>query len=105
MKDGRGCLGCMKQRTSVADGTCTPKAMNAEDPPVYSLHLGSTGMPKGVVHTTGRLHRYAFNDHQYVFAFYQDARFTGATAGVGLGHRPLLYRSMGSACPIGANKR
>ena len=71
---------------------CAPEQMNAEDPLFLLYTSGSTGAPKGVVHTTGGYLVYAAMTHQYVFD-YHDGDIYWCTAGVGwvTGHSYIIY--------------
>ncbi len=72
--------------------TCTPEAMNAEDPLFILYTSGSTGTPKGVLHTTGGYLLWANLTFETVFD-YKPGEIFWCTADVGwvTGHSYTVY--------------
>jgi acetyl-CoA synthetase len=75
-----------------ASEDCPPEEMSAEDPLFILYTSGSTGQPKGVLHTTGGYLVYASMTHQYIFD-YHDGDVYWCTADVGwvTGHSYIVY--------------
>jgi len=75
-----------------ASAECDPEEMGAEDPLFILYTSGSTGQPKGVVHTSGGYLVYAAMTHKLTFD-YHDGDVFWCTADVGwvTGHSYIVY--------------
>ncbi len=74
------------------DADCPPEEMGAEDPLFILYTSGSTGQPKGVLHTTGGYLVYASLTHQHVFDYHPgDVYWCTADVGWVTGHSYIVY--------------
>jgi acetyl-CoA synthetase len=80
---------------------CEPVEMNAEDPLFLLYTSGSTGNPKGVLHTTGGYLVYAAMTHEYVFD-YKPGEIYWCTADVGwiTGHSYMVYGPLANGATV-----
>ncbi|MGA9159479.1 MAG: acetate--CoA ligase [Actinomycetota bacterium] len=71
---------------------CEPEAMDSEDP-LYLLHTsGTTGKPKGIVHTTGGYLTQVAATHRMIFDIHEDdVYWCAADIGWVTGHSYIVY--------------
>lgn len=74
------------------DSECPVETMDAEDPLFILYTSGSTGSPKGVLHTSGGYLLHAAMTHKYIFDYHEgDIYWCTADAGWITGHSYIFY--------------
>ena len=90
MKEGRDHW--LQSLLDTASADCEPEVMDAEDPLFILYTSGSTGMPKGMLHTTAGYMVYAAYTFKNVFQYKQnDVYWCTADIGWITGHSYIVY--------------
>jgi len=78
---------------AAADEHCVPEVMDSEDLLFLLYTSGTTGKPKGIMHTTGGYLTQAAFTHKYVFDLHPETDVYWCTADVGwvTGHSYIVY--------------
>ncbi len=80
------------QSLPIASSKCKTEVMDAEDPLFILFTSGTTGKPKGLVHTHGGYSVYTSTTHRYVFDIKDEDRWwCAADPGWITGHSYLVY--------------
>lgn len=92
MKDGRDSYWEEEVNAEDITSDCPAEEMDAEDPLFILYTSGTTGKPKGVLHTTGGYLTYVTQTFKYVFD-YHDGDIYWCTADIGwvTGHSYIVY--------------
>ena len=90
MREGRDFW--MEEEVAKERATCPVERMDSESPLFVLYTSGSTGQPKGVLHTSGGYLVYASMTHRYVFDLHEDdVFFCAADIGWVTGHSYVVY--------------
>ncbi|MEL6891285.1 MAG: acetate--CoA ligase, partial [Actinomycetota bacterium] len=83
-----------------APAECPPESMDAEDLLFLLYTSGTTGKPKGIMHTTGGYLTHTTFTHKYVFDLDPERDVYWCTADVGwiTGHSYIVYGPMSNGC-------
>jgi len=91
MKDGRDHW--YHELMATADAVCPPEPMDSEQLLFLLYTSGTTGKPKGIMHTTGGYLTHVTYTHKYVFDLHPETDIFWCTADVGwiTGHSYIVY--------------
>ncbi len=87
---------------AAADADCPPEPMDSEDLLFLLYTSGTTGKPKGIMHTTGGYLTHVAYTHKYVFDVHPETDVFWCTADVGwvTGHSYIVYGPLANGASV-----